>query len=1095
MASVNKKFAVEKGLEVGDDALVVDADGKRTGIGKTDPKYGLDVASAANFDGVISANQVGIGSTQPARDIDFGKDIIVRKKLYDVQDSAGANRQVLISVGTGISWSAGADIDTDAAGQPTQIQYNAGPKFGGADNFVFDSSNSRVGIGSTLPEYLLDVKGETRIDGVLRDADNAVGAAGSILSSNVNGELAWVGAGASTLNIIYVTEDGDDDKDGRTNSTSKRTIEGAIGVAQAGDVIRVSGGIYYEDNPVFVPRNVTIDGDDLRNTQVIPKNKRKDLFHVNNGVLIQNMSFVGAANTGAIISFPPQGIVNNHRFVSATGSPIVKTSWNSGVSTAPIAADYDPTSGILTCTTENPHGLSAPSVFSISTAAYNSKVGILTLTTPSNHGISVGEYVAVDNNALTFRCAMDGYVSNHTYPRGTDPFGGKYATVTGTPSTTTLELFVGKSEQTTHTVTNATYEPTTGEMELTIGSHSLTAGESIKLADSSITLNCNFGAGGSKSYPRTTIDSFQAIAGTTYDPVTGVIKVKTNIEHGKKDGDFVKFEDGAVTFTCLEGGGNHNYPRSSDFASGKYIPVSNVTADTFEAVILDSEGIPSTNQTDHTFVSGVASAVKFKRDRAYDQPIEITNATDDSIFINVGISTITNTHTFVSATGNGVIAQGEYEHSFIKSTGSLRKSNDVVGITTNALTFTCEQDKHSSNHTYPRPTDHVAGIMTAVTAVADANTFTVNIGDAGSGARYVGLCTQSPYVRNCTNFVPDSVGMRIDGNHQEGIKSMVVDSYTQYNQGGIGVTISNDGYAQLVSIFTVCDEAAITCVSGGQCDVNNSNASFGTYGLIASGVGTVHQSGSLAVEAIAEDNQVVVSGISQRPYTGQVFYIGELFNEIVEVEITNPGSGYTSANPPKVTLAAPNGPGGITAEGVAVISGFGSCTAVDLFATGSQYRGTPTVTFEAPGSGITATGTAKVAPKYYTINSATPVTAGVSTITVDQTIPANVGIGSTVPFARQSLILASSYTFEYIGAGLTIGQALPKDGGVTIPANETVSEKGGRVVYTSTDERGNLKVGDGFTINQQTGTVTGDAFNKSIQATLTPLIIALGGGI
>ena len=64
MASVNKKFAVEKGLEVGDDALVVDADGKRTGIGKTDPKYGLDVASAANFDGVISANQVGIGSTQ-----------------------------------------------------------------------------------------------------------------------------------------------------------------------------------------------------------------------------------------------------------------------------------------------------------------------------------------------------------------------------------------------------------------------------------------------------------------------------------------------------------------------------------------------------------------------------------------------------------------------------------------------------------------------------------------------------------------------------------------------------------------------------------------------------------------------------------------------------------------------------------------------------------------------------------------------------------------------------------------------------------------------------------------------------------------------
>ena len=35
MATVNKKFAVEKGLEVGDDALVVDADNNKTGIGKT----------------------------------------------------------------------------------------------------------------------------------------------------------------------------------------------------------------------------------------------------------------------------------------------------------------------------------------------------------------------------------------------------------------------------------------------------------------------------------------------------------------------------------------------------------------------------------------------------------------------------------------------------------------------------------------------------------------------------------------------------------------------------------------------------------------------------------------------------------------------------------------------------------------------------------------------------------------------------------------------------------------------------------------------------------------------------------------------------
>ena len=68
-------------------------------------------------------------------------------------------------------------------------------------------------------------------------------------------------------------------------------------------------------------------------------------------------------------------------------------------------------------------------------------------------------------------------------------------------------------------------------------------------------------------------------------------------------------------------------------------------------------------------------------------------------------------------------------------------------------------------------------------------------------------------------------------------------------------------------------------------------------------------------------------------------------------------------------------------------------------------------------------------------------------------------------------------------------------GGVTIPENETISELGGKVVYTSTDERGNLKVGDNFTINQQTGDITGDSFKKSIQAQMTPLIIALGGNL
>mgnify|MGYP007000103847 len=64
------------------------------------------------------------------------------------------------------------------------------------------------------------------------------------------------------------------------------------------------------------------------------------------------------------------------------------------------------------------------------------------------------------------------------------------------------------------------------------------------------------------------------------------------------------------------------------------------------------------------------------------------------------------------------------------------------------------------------------------------------------------------------------------------LKSMVCDSFTQYNEAGIGVSISHNGYAQLVSIFTIGNKIGIGCTSGGQCDLTNSNSSFGIFGLV-----------------------------------------------------------------------------------------------------------------------------------------------------------------------------------------------------------------------------------------------------------------------
>ena len=108
---------------------------------------------------------------------------------------------------------------------------------------------------------------------------------------------------------------------------------------------------------------------------------------------------------------------------------------------------------------------------------------------------------------------------------------------------------------------------------------------------------------------------------------------------------------------------------------------------------------------------------------------------------------------------------------------------------------------------------------------------------------------ESAYVQNCTSDTTTGTGIRIDGNLAVQTKSMNVDAFTQYNQGGVGVAVTNEGYAQLVSVFTICCDQAITAHKGGQADVANSNCSFGTFGLVADGIGSQQFTGIVTAEA------------------------------------------------------------------------------------------------------------------------------------------------------------------------------------------------------------------------------------------------------
>lgn len=80
-------------------------------------------------------------------------------------------------------------------------------------------------------------------------------------------------------------------------------------------------------------------------------------------------------------------------------------------------------------------------------------------------------------------------------------------------------------------------------------------------------------------------------------------------------------------------------------------------------------------------------------------------------------------------------------------------------------------------------------------------------------------------------------GMRIDGSLVDGyFRSMVLDSFTQVNQGGLGIFILNHGYAQLVSIFSIATYQGVRCEAGGSCSISTSNSTFGLSGLVGLGM-------------------------------------------------------------------------------------------------------------------------------------------------------------------------------------------------------------------------------------------------------------------
>ena len=609
-----------------------------------------------------------------------------------------------------------------------------------------------------------------------------------------------------------------------------------------------------------------------------------------------------------------------------------------------------------------------------------------------------------------------------------------------------------------------------------------------------------------------------------------------------------------------------------------------------------------------------------------------------------------------------------------------------------------------------------------------------------------GNITTSPYIQNCSSITTTGTGIRVDGSLVGGLKSMVLDAFTQFNEGGIGIYLLNQGYMQLVSLFTICCEYAVLAEQGGFASITNSNSSFGKYGLVADGVSPKLYSArvieqltartvkmemdrvpnlndrilmanykqdkcfrdtGLIVDSFAMDlayqgntqsrfsglqywgqgisrvsdqtneikfaieylktlaTNVVINSTSwdndsNKPYQGTntqvilggapgdtdsseavanlfIAYTDIIDNGVYSVtdkivpnvyKIEQPTTWTNAANlliankgfmqAEVATFFANTYPYATYLPGKTIYQDIGElvdCMTFDLLHSNTsvlsnrqtltkaiytysylpdessiknqqvqtsaafkyiktiiddvlfkqtiantyqttyvqnttisgnvslsevtyvrnrlddivniiengpayenvQYNLTPISLNESTNPNVVVatklifanrdfiraevleyvnqswTDISNGTRNFYTVNDATNVTSNICIVTFDEKILAvDRPLANTrVAFHQGSYIQTSTHTFEYVGSGTTLINALPYNGGRPIQDHEVISTRGGAVYYTSTDHKGDFRIGDELLINRATGTINGRTFNKSLFAVMTPYILAL----
>jgi len=161
------------------------------------------------------------------------------------------------------------------------------------------ANNQSVNVSNTLSVNLIS-------------ANSDVGDIGQILTSGGSSATAYW-RNINVDNVLYVTKDGSDTDGNGSINNPYLTIRQAVIQANSfynsnnntSTTISVASGVYEEDMPIEIPRNVSIIGDSLRGVTIKPQVANSDLFYVNNGSYIKELTVRDYEAPSKAFSFNP----------------------------------------------------------------------------------------------------------------------------------------------------------------------------------------------------------------------------------------------------------------------------------------------------------------------------------------------------------------------------------------------------------------------------------------------------------------------------------------------------------------------------------------------------------------------------------------------------------------------------------------------------------------------------------------------------------------------------------------------------------------------------------------------------------------------